>query len=95
MERRRFRSFRFRAAIQICPLLLAGCSILPGLPAGLSRKNVRAKVEPSEIVADDQSRCTVDYERFEEIEVGDGVWCLWRPEGPAVGSGSQTSSPRP
>lgn len=82
MKRGRFRNLRFRWAVPGCTLLLAGYGILPaGLTPldALSRKQVWTKVEPSELVAEDQSRCTVDFNRFNRIKVGDGVWCLWTP----------------
>lgn len=78
-----FEYLRFRWAVPAYGLLIAGCGVIPTsghpLEAGLSRKQVRTKVEPSQLVAEDQTRCTVDVNRFAKIKVGEGVWCLWVP----------------
>ena len=58
----------------------AGCSQTMKDGSELSRKRVTAKSEPNELVADDWSRCAVSRSKFEETEVGDRVWCIWRGE---------------
>jgi hypothetical protein len=44
---------------------------------GLARKVVSSKEAPASLIADDGSRCAVSASRFEEMQVGDKVWCLW------------------
>jgi hypothetical protein len=45
--------------------------------AGFRRKRVAGKSAPSDLVADDGTRCVVSAEKFEKTKPGDRVWCRW------------------
>lgn len=45
--------------------------------AGFRRKRVAGKSAPSDLVADDGTRCAVSAEKFEQTNPGDRVWCRW------------------
>ena len=47
----------------------------------VSRKRVAAKEEPSTLVAEDGTRCTVTKSRFRKVDVGDWATCAWRADG--------------
>lgn len=77
MGRARFRILGSRWAIGLHTALLAGCGIVPEewdpLGQGFARKQVTPKREPSDLLAADQTRCSVDQERFASVKVGDRV----------------------
>ena len=62
--------------------LVTSCAVLPemignsmGVP--VAGKTVRAKVEPSELVAADGSSCTISRKAWERVEVGERYVCGW------------------
>lgn len=48
---------------------------------GPGSKTVAAKEEPATLIAPDGTMCIVTAGKFNEIKVGDRVWCSWRPYG--------------
>ena len=59
---------------------------------GFARKRVAGKSAPSDLVADDGTRCTVSEDKFQRTEAGDRVWCRWQdPLNPTPTSNSQDS----
>ena len=43
----------------------------------MSRKRVKAKQDPSTLIADDDMRCVVNDKRFKDTDVGDWALCPW------------------
>ena len=60
---------------------LAGCGLIEfaANSAGLGSpsKRVEAKASPNTLFASDGTRCQVPEARFEQIEVGDHITCVW------------------
>ena len=60
---------------------LAGCGLIEfaANTAGLSSpsKRVEAKASPNTLVASDGTSCQVPEARFDQIEVGDWITCVW------------------
>jgi len=46
-------------------------------PSVVARKKVSAKEDPSTLVAQDASRCTVSAKKYDATHVGDAVRCDW------------------
>lgn len=49
-----------------------------GSPESWATKVVAYKSPPTELTAEDQSRCTVDAKTFEQVQPGDRKSCAWR-----------------
>lgn len=56
----------------------------------LERKVVVAKREPQVLVAGDGTRCAASGSKFERVQLGDGVWCLWQRSGTSAASMTNT-----
>ena len=50
---------------------------LPQPRGGFDRKRVLGKSIPSDLIAEDGTRCLVSLDKFERTEPGDRVWCQW------------------
>ena len=46
-------------------------------PAEFAPKLVVGKVPPTELIAEDNSRCITSKDRFDRTRIGSEVWCLW------------------
>jgi hypothetical protein len=75
-------SIRRVAALVVLALGLSGCGHLmesvanvAGLPS--QSKRVSTKVPPTTLVAEDGTICQVPEVRFERIEAGDVITCVW------------------
>jgi hypothetical protein len=69
-------------AAALAVVLAPGCTILPELIGGtidipVAGEIVRAKVEPTELIADDGSTCTVSRGAWERAQVGRRYVCGW------------------
>ena len=67
--------------VAVVPLLSA-CSLPNPFGEPATRKVVAGKERPRTLVATDDTRCQVDQQRFDRVEIGEEVWCLWRREAP-------------
>ena len=63
-------------------LALAGCSAVPGFVANslglpFREKVVMSKLENNELLAMDDTTCMVSRGRYEDVDIGESVACLW------------------
>ena len=61
---------------------LAGCSAVPGFVANtlglpVREKVVMSKLENRELLAVDHTTCMVSRGRYDDVEIGESVACLW------------------
>lgn len=82
------RARRFGAPeLAILAVLAGGCGSIGPFredteePVSIGRREVMAKEESDQIVAYDQSRCTISPKKWQTVKVGDRVWCTWRHAG--------------
>jgi hypothetical protein len=47
---------------------------------GLLRKRVSEKQEPATLLSADGFRCTANQSRFNDVKIGDFVWCAWKKQ---------------
>lgn len=79
------------ALLMIGILAISGCGLTQRLQvgdrSGPGSKTVSAKEPPATLVAIDGSLCRTTARKYEDVKVGDRVWCYWldRGAGPDIG----------
>ena len=70
---------RRSAVVSMALVVSTACISIPlrGGREQLGRKTVASKEPPQRLIAHDGTGCLVSRRRFEEVHVGERVWCHW------------------